>query len=92
MFDNPFAGIFIFIYGFILFILSIPTMGLLPPGLASIGILIDTTVHMYELKYDYLENNPEADRKKIPWAELTYELNEIIGPRSLRGMIFPWKY
>jgi hypothetical protein len=89
--DNPFTGIFIFIYTVILVLLSIPSLGLLPPGLGSIGCLIDTTVHMYDLKYDYLENNPDADRKKIPWAELTYELNENVGPRSLKGMIFPWK-
>lgn len=89
--DNPGAGIFVFIYTLILFILSIPSIGLLPPGLSSIGCVIDTTVHMFELKYDYLDNNPDADRKKIPWTELTYELNENIGPRSLKGMIFPWK-
>lgn len=91
MFDNPGASIFIFIYSVFLLILSIPSLGLLPPGLSSIACVLDTTVHMYELKYDYLEKNPDADRKKIPWIELTYELNENIGPRTLKGMIFPWK-
>lgn len=89
--DNPLTGIFVFIYGIILFILSVPTLGLLPPGASSISCLLDTVVHLYELKYDYLENNPDVNRKKIPWAELTYELNENIGPRTLRGMLFPWK-
>jgi hypothetical protein len=89
--DNPGVSIFIFIYSAILVLLSIPSVGLLPPGASAIMCLLDTTVHMYELKYDYIENNPEGDRKKIPWTQLTYELNENIGPRSLRGMIFPWK-
>lgn len=89
--DNPLAGIVISIYTLFLFVLSLPSLGLLPPGIASILCVLDTTVHMYELKYDYLESNPDADRKKIPWKELTYELNENIGPRSLKGMIFPWK-
>jgi len=89
--DNPLAGIFVFIYSFILLILSIPSLGLLPPGLSAISCVLDTTVHMYELKYDYLEKNPDVNRKKIPWKELTWDLNENIGPRSLKGMIFPWK-
>ncbi|MBN2619267.1 MAG: hypothetical protein JXR64_13225 [Spirochaetales bacterium] len=89
--DNSGVGIFVFIYTIILLILSIPTLGLLFPGVSSIMCVLDTTVHMYELKYDYLEANPEADRKKLPWNELYYELNENIGPRSLKGMIFPWK-
>lgn len=89
--DNPGTGIFIFIYTIVLLILSLPSLGLLPPGISSIACVVDTTVHLYELKYDYLENNPGADRKNIPWKELTYELNENIGPRSLKGMIFPWK-
>lgn len=91
MFDNPFTTLFIFLYALILLIISIPTLGLIPPGVSGITCLIDTTVHILELKYDYLENNPDADRKKIPWLELTYELNENIGPRSIKGMIFPWK-
>jgi hypothetical protein len=33
-------------------------------------------------KYDYLEANPGADRKHLPWADLLYEENESIGPRS----------
>lgn len=91
MFDNPLTVIFVFIYSIILFILSCFTLGLLPPGLSGISCLLDTTIHMLELKYDYLEANPDADRKKIPWIELTYELNENIGPRTIKGMIFPWK-
>lgn len=89
--DNPGAALFTFVYTIVLFVLSVPTIGLLPPGLISILFVVDTTTHMYELKYDYLEANPDADRKKIPWKELYYELNENIGPRSFRSLIFPWK-
>ena len=89
--DNPLAGIVVFIYTILLFLLSIPSLGLLPPGLSSIACVLDTTVHLYDLKYEYLDKNPDANRKKIPWKELTWDLNQNIGPRSLKGMIFPWK-
>ncbi len=91
LFDNFFTGIIISIYVLLLAVLSIPSLGLIFPGLSAIGCVVDTMVHLYELKYDYLDKNPDSNRKKIPWVELTYELNENIGPRSLKSMIFPWK-
>ena len=42
-------------------------------------------------KYDWLEANPEANRKKIPWDALLMDDKERVGKRTLRGMIFPWK-
>jgi len=42
-------------------------------------------------KYDWMEANPEANHKKVPWAVLLAEDMERVGPRSLKGMIFPWK-
>jgi hypothetical protein len=43
------------------------------------------------LKYDYLENDSDANRKRIPWDALLIDERERVGKRSLRGMIFPWK-
>jgi hypothetical protein len=43
------------------------------------------------MKYDYLEENPRADRKHIPWETLLREERERVGKRTLKGMIFPWK-
>ncbi len=42
-------------------------------------------------KYDYLESHPEVNRRQIPWEELLFDEREKIGPRTLRGMIFPWR-
>ena len=42
-------------------------------------------------KYDYLDENPDADIKHIPWDDLLYDEREKVGPRSLKSMIFPWK-
>ncbi|MFA5570660.1 MAG: hypothetical protein ACOX0W_08005 [Sphaerochaetaceae bacterium] len=42
-------------------------------------------------KYDYLEENPDAHRKHIPWESLLVEEEELIGERSIKGMIFPWR-
>jgi len=42
-------------------------------------------------KYDYLEENPEANRKQIPWDALLIDERNKVGPRTFKGMIFPWK-
>ena len=42
-------------------------------------------------KYEYLEKNPNAKRKDIPWETLLAEEKEYLGKRTLKGFIFPWK-
>lgn len=61
------------------------------PGLTSVLIWHQVGFKLRLLKYDYLEENPEADRKKIPWDALLIDDKDRVGHRSLRGMIFPWK-
>lgn len=89
--DNPLTGILVFIYVLFLLAVSALSLGLLPPGLSAITCVLDTAVHLYELKYDYLEKNPDADKKNLPWREITWDLNENIGPRTIKNTIFPWK-
>jgi len=43
------------------------------------------------MKYDWLEANPGADRRKIPWDALLIDEREKTGTRSLKNLIFPWK-
>jgi hypothetical protein len=38
-----------------------------------------------------LEENPDANRRKIPWDALLIDEKDRVGSRSIRGMIFPWK-
>ena len=61
------------------------------PGLTSVLIWHQVGFKLRLMKYDYLEENPEADRKKIPWDALLIDDKDRVGHRTLRGMIFPWK-
>lgn len=88
--DNPLFSIGLFLVGVLLLALSIFTAFLLPGPAA---ILLWTTVgfKLRVYKYDWLEQNPEGDRRRIPWDALLREDRERVGPRTLKGMIFPWK-
>lgn len=64
---------------------------LLIPGLTGILIWHQAGLKLRLYKYDYLEANPDVNRKNIPWDALLIDDQERVGKRSLRGMIFPWK-
>ena len=61
------------------------------------GILINNTnaLRILLYKYDYLEEHPELTTKKqrrqIPWDDLLFEDREIVGKRTIRNFLFPWK-
>ncbi|MBF9016066.1 MULTISPECIES: hypothetical protein [unclassified Oceanispirochaeta] len=61
------------------------------PGIGGILILQESAMKLILMKYDYLEETPDADRKKIPWGALLREEREKVGVRTLKGTIFPWK-
>ena len=50
------------------------------------------TMKLLMKKYDFLEENPDATKKDINWEDLLYEDKQLVGPRSIKNMIFPWKY
>ena len=89
-FDNPMFSIALAFGTFVLLTLSSFTAFLFP-GIATILLWHHVGMRLRLYKYDYLEEHPNASRKKIPWQELLAEDRDRIGPRSLRGMIFPWK-
>jgi len=64
---------------------------LLIPGITGLFIWLQTGLKLRIYKYDYLEENPNADRRRIPWDALLVEDRVRVGKRSLKGMIFPWK-
>ena len=66
------------------------TMGLVP-GVAGMSLAGQDAVKLLMLKYDYIEDNPDCDRKHLPWADILFDEEEKIGPRSFKNMIFPWK-
>jgi hypothetical protein len=64
---------------------------LLIPGITGLLIWHQVALKIRLCKYDYLEENPDANRRQIPWDALLIDDRERVGKRTLRGMIFPWK-
>jgi len=89
-FDNPLFCIFTLIHNVVTLALS-AFVAFLVPGPAGILLFLDQGLRLRLMKYDWLEANPDADRRKIPWEEILFDEEEKTGTRSLRNFIFPWK-
>ena len=89
-FDNPGFCLFTFLNNAVMLVISL-FLAFLFPGPAGILLFLDEGMRLRLLKYDWLEANPEADRKKIPWDALLIDERERTGTRSLKSFIFPWK-
>lgn len=89
-FDNTFFAIIAGIGSLLIIVGSVFT-ALLIPGIAGLLIWHQVGLKLRLLKYDYLEENPDANRRQIPWDALLIDERERVGKRTLRGMIFPWK-
>ena len=89
-FDNPGFSIGLLICALIVLTVSVFT-ALLLPGLATILLWWNVAFKLRLYKYDWLEENPGANRRKVPWDALLVADRERVGKRTLRGMIFPWK-
>ena len=89
-FDNTFFAIVVGI-GTILITVGSVFTALLLPGVTGLLIWHQVALKLRLYKYDYLEENPESNRREIPWDALLIDERERVGKRTLRGMIFPWK-
>jgi uncharacterized membrane protein YesL len=89
-FDNTGFSLFSGIGAALIMIVSGFTAFLIP-GFGGMLIWLQAGFKLRLLKYDYLENDSDANRKRIPWDALLIDERERVGKRSLRGMIFPWK-
>ena len=89
-FDNPLFCIFSLVHNIFFLVISVP-LAFLFPGPAGILLFLDEGLRLRLMKYDWLEVNPEADRRKIPWDVILIDEREKTGTRSLRNFIFPWK-
>ena len=89
-FDNPMFCIFCLIHNVIVLGLS-TFVAFLFPGPAGILLFLDEGLRLRLLKYDWLEANPDANRRQIPWDALLIDERERTGTRSLKSFIFPWK-
>jgi hypothetical protein len=90
LFDNTIFTFGLLAVALIIFVVSAFTAFLLP-GIATIFLWWSTALKLRLYKYDWLEQNPGADRRKVPWDALLIDDRERVGKRTLKGMIFPWK-
>ncbi len=88
--DNLGTTMFLLLRTIIDFVLTILTATLIP-GLVGISLSRMDTMRLLMKKYDFLEANPDCTKRDINWEDLLYEERQLVGPRSLKGMIFPWK-
>jgi len=89
-FDNTGTAVVLGLFMIINAVISI-ALAFILPGIGGILVLQESCMKLLIMKYDYLEENPEADRKKIPWNALIMEEREKVGKRTLKSTIFPWK-
>jgi uncharacterized membrane protein YesL len=89
-FDNPGFSIGLLFGALIVLVVSFFT-ALLLPGIATIMLWWNIAFKLRLYKYDWLEQNPGANRRRVPWDALLVEDRERVGKRTLKGMIFPWK-
>ena len=89
-FDNPGFSIGMLFGGLVTLVVSLFT-ALLLPGITAVLLWWNVGFKLRLYKYDWLEQNPGANRKRVPWDALLIEDRERVGKRTLRGMIFPWK-
>jgi uncharacterized membrane protein YesL len=89
-FDNPGSSIALLLCALVILVASVFT-ALLLPGIATILLWWNVAFKLRLYKYDWLEQNPGANRRRIPWDALLVEDRERVGKRTLKGMIFPWK-
>jgi hypothetical protein len=80
----------LFIHNILGLLLSI-LLAFLFPGPAGVILYLDEALRLRLLKYNWLEENPQANRRKIPWDALLIEERERTGTRTFRNFIFPWK-
>ncbi len=88
--DNLGFSLFMGLYQIFLLAFSI-FLATIIPGVGGMAVSRNGALSLLMLKYDYLEEHPEADRKHLPWDDLLFDERAKLGHRSLRSIIFPWK-
>ena len=88
--DNLGYTILLLLHNILDIVLTVVTMGLLP-GWCGLMLGGQDMMKLLMKKYDWIEENPDKNRKEMDWSEILYDEKETLGPRSLKNMIFPWK-
>jgi hypothetical protein len=88
--DNSAFVFFMFLHNIVVLMISVIFVFLFP-GPVGVLLYLDEALRLRLLKYDWLEANPDENRRKIPWDILLIEERERTGTRTFRNFIFPWK-
>jgi len=88
--DNLSLSLAIVLFSSVFLILSLVTT-MLMPGISFVLVFHQVAGRTLLLKYDYLESHPLENKNDVPWSLLLRDDLEIIGSRSLKEIIFPWK-
>ena len=89
-FDNTLFSLGLFLGGMVILVLSAFT-AFLVPGITAILLWLNVGLKLRLYKYDHLEQNPDTDRRSMPWDILLIDDKDRVGKRTLKGFIFPWK-
>lgn len=92
-FDNPLFSIGVALVNILNIVITLVSMGILD-GPATIAITSTNALKLRLYKYDWLEVNPgltKAQRKQVPWEDLLVKEKRLLGKRTFRSLIYPWK-
>jgi len=87
---NPLTSLVMVLVLAVSLVLTVFTFGFFP-GIIGISLWFQVCFKFILAKLEWIEANPEADRKHVPWKVILQEDMERIGPRSLKSLLFPWK-
>ncbi|MCX7027538.1 MAG: hypothetical protein NT061_08670 [Spirochaetes bacterium] len=89
--DNLGFSFFLLLYNTVTLVLSV-ALAFLAPGFAGLALASADAVKLRLKKYNWLEGkDPSMRKQRVPWVELLEEEKDLVGERTLKGMIFPWK-
>ncbi|MGL4987337.1 MAG: hypothetical protein ACRC5H_09420 [Treponemataceae bacterium] len=107
LFDNMWFSIYLFLNNVIFFIFlllvsinypffsGLLILFLLIPGLTGLLLSVNNALKLRLYKYDWIDAHPNENirtlQKNIPWEDLLKEDEEIVGERTLKNFIFPWR-
>jgi len=90
-FGNTMFCVFSLLHNIFLLAICLFPLFIFVPGPAGMLLFLDQGLRLRLMKYDWLEQNPGSDSRKIPWDAILIEEREKTGSRSLKNFIFPWK-
>jgi hypothetical protein len=87
--DNPFFSLGLLVGAAIISAISAFFVFVIP-GIGALLLWYNLAVRLRSAKYDYLERNPSANRRDIPWKRLLEGDMARLKSRTIKKLIFPW--